>query len=666
MWTLLLLASCASDPSKDTGDDASPPTDTYTPDSEDTSETGEDSAPPPPDTQDTGDTAVDDTQTTEVTCPDYVADVPVDLLASGGFEDGSYAPDAVPDSWEVWGGGAVVWQQDPAAAFDGDHYVTLGGSGLVVLYQRVPVTVGHTYTISAHLRSDAGDADADLKIEFHNAVDAKVGEVVRSVTAPSAWRSFDLATVAPPDATQVTASLVGYEGSPTHFDGVTLASLGEVSSEPPFVFDLTTSSHAITGFGAQIWGYDSNPEALDYLFGELGLTLVRIENYWETATWDQMAATKAITDAHGAEWIAMVWAAPGAYTNGASMLQDPEGFAAWWAGHVAEYDDRGLRPAYVELMNEPDSGGEWSTGMTPDSYDALMAAARLALDDAGFADVGIVGPGAAALDWGHGNRDLVLGLSGDGVGAHAGWSTHTWDDGSTCFGGASCLIEAWPDFLDAATSRDPSLPVFVTEYASKETTFHGVTWPAADTSGLFNVTHASSYAVRVYENTLAHLMAGAHAPVLWQGMDEPTEVHEKDKGWGLLDLDGRPKPVFEALRTLLPQLPPGTLVVEPADLVGHSLVAATFVDGERVILAIANDGADDRTATVQLHGLEAMEVLGAQAYELAEAGDPGLEIPDVGQVVERPVDLTLVDVCAWSLEAEIPADSTLTVVLSGG
>ena len=61
------------------------------------------------------------------------------------------------------------------------------------------------------------------------------------------------------------------------------------------------------------------------------------------------------------------------------MLEDARGFAKWWVEQVGALARDGMTPHYIELMNEPDSMGHWSTGIAPATYNSVVKGFRDAL-----------------------------------------------------------------------------------------------------------------------------------------------------------------------------------------------------------------------------------------------------------------------------------------------
>lgn len=603
---------------------------------------------PAPAQADTAPTVTDDTAAGDTGAPSPPEPAPTNLLDNPGFSDGS---GDLPSSWSRYGTGEIDWSSGR---------VSLGGPSFALLYQRVPATAGSRYTASAWATSADGTSDAALKLEFHDASEQKISESVWPLSAPEGGGRFTLAAVAPEGTALATVALYGVGEPRSVFDDAALydTTPGPI---PELVFDLDEVGQVFDGMGAQIWGYAADTDTLSDALVGLNIRRVRIENVWETATDAQLQETATLTSALGISWLYMAWAEPGAFSQG-GVLTDPEGFGVWWAGEVAALDALGIRPAHIELMNEPDSGGAWSTGISPEDYRTLVVATRRALDSAGFGDVGIVGPGTAAFDWGHGARDRILALDSEAADAIAAWSAHAWDDDGSCADSAACLGRAWRDFADAARDRGRQ-PLWVTEYATKATVFGGADWPAPDQSGTFNATESVGYAVRVYANTLALLNAGTSAPFLWQLVDEPTEVYGKDKGWGLVRLDGSPKPAYEALAPLAGALPVGGRVLSAPVQDGLGVVAAVVASDGTIVIGLANPTDAAVEARVRLRDNRGpLVVSGATLFAQDDPGDPSAQQPGTATVEAATVALEH-GKAGWTLPVSLPAQATLTVSL---
>ena len=224
-------------------------------------------------------------------------------------------------------------------------------------------------------------------------------------------------------------------------------------------------------------------------------------------------------------------------------------------------------------------------------------------------------------------------------------------------------------------AADSSLPKFVTEYATHETTFHGVTTPGGDDYGSWNASNVFPYyatanripfGVRTYANTLGLLNGGANSPFIWQLIDEPTETINKSKNWGGLDLWGNPKPVYVALKTLYPKIPIGSMVVTAASQNSNLTYAGTYTYNNRIVIGIANELSATRENTITLtNAPEDLVIAEAIGFEPLSWGDPAIGKPDVGQeIIRGDLVLSTLSPTSYSINASLPGDSTLTVVLT--
>jgi hypothetical protein len=437
-------------------------------------------------------------------------------------------------------------------------------------------------------------------------------------------------------------------------------------------FDLRTIRQTYDGFGVQVWAFNHSRDVdLTELLQDLNIKYVRLTR--QGASWEQMASLRKITDRFDIKWVYMVWSAPGGLTDGRGRLRDVAGFSQWWIREVDVLALNNMMPHYIELMNEPDSEGRWSTGIDPRRYNRLVKSVRRLLDERGYGEVDIVGPGLAHLDWLDHTSKWLRALDPIAVSALGAWSTHIWDDGDLCRGGSSCIEKQWSDFEAETKSRDAAKPIFVTEFSTKEATFHGVRYPHPEHGtrfeldagrGYYSASHTMSFAVRLFENTLALLNQGANVPFVWQLVDDETELLRDKKSWGLVDVKGKAKPAFGALKTLCSQIPVGARVVAPPEQTGADLYSAAFVDRGRVVVAAANDTNTQKTARFRLRGAGGrLDIIDAKAYRLDARGSPDTGEPDRGRVVPQHLTLRASGTGEYTFDAALPPDSTLTVVL---
>ena len=598
------------------------------------------------------------------------------MLLNGGFEEGS----PIPTYWDTWGDGSYIIRTDDYHG--GARCMELGGGDLALLYQRATGgTADQGYTVSAWVKEGSGTSSGEVKVEFHDQWETKITEVKHSVTGTSSWEQHFVSGIAPVGTYYVTGTVVGFGGSTVLFDDVSLV---EASGSDSVTFDVSDRRQRFEGFGAQIWGYgpDTNyPNLLMYreqALSELNIKYVRIENYAEWASWDDMTATRAVTDALGIEWVYMIWIAPAEFMDATGMLRDSkiDDFAIWWTAHVEELYSHGIDVEYIELMNEPDSGGSWSTGITATQYNMLVNELRPLLNAAGLGDVGIVGPGLSSMNWSD-PSSYIYALDSTGVDAMGIWSTHAWGGDA---GGPSGLENSWLSFGPAADARDANLGKFITEYATHERTYNGITYPHGDNYGswdpcnvfpYFSVTNCMGYAVRVFGNTLGLLNSGANSAFIWQAIDEPTEVNppgyggSKRKAWGLLDLWGDGKPVYGALKTLYPKIPAGAeVIVSPSQTLNFTYSGA-LIYGNKIVVGVSNESSVERSTTIHLtNGPLNLEVKEALAFEQVYWGDASIGEPDVGAEVEKTAAFVDEGGGDYSIDVNLAAGSTLTVVLS--
>ena len=440
-------------------------------------------------------------------------------------------------------------------------------------------------------------------------------------------------------------------------------------------FDLDRTSHRFDGFGAQVWVTNNNPRVdLERKLAELNIHYVRLTPYG--ATWPQMQSLRDITDRLGIQWVCTFWSAPPELADEHGVLQDVRGFTDWWMQQIDEMAARALAPHYIELMNEPDSMGHWSTGMAPSTYNEVVKALRRELDGRGLPNVGIVGPGLAHLDWDGHNETWIGALDREAVASIAAWSTHSWDDGDLCRGGASCIERQWPSFRRAFERQDAAKPVFVTEFGTKETTYNGVRYPhpgqetlfpdhASEPTRYYSATDTVAYAVRLFENSLALANEGANVPFIWQLVDEPSELLELRKSWGLVDLEGQNKPAFQAIATLGSAIPEDALVVEPPKQTADGLYAAAFIGGDAVVVAIANDTRENITSTIRLlNADDGLRIVESSAFSAERLGDPLTAEPDIARVTHPLLELFRGSQPGeYGFPVTLPRNSTLTVAL---
>jgi hypothetical protein len=145
-----------------------------------------------------------------------VGNASANLLSNPGFETGS----SFPDNWMRYGSGVFIWHT--ATAHTGNRCMELGGSSFSLMFQRVAGLEGRTYTASVWAKSGSADANATLKLEFHDASQTEIIQYWLPFIAVSEWTEFSVTKISPPNTAFVTASIVGETGGTILFDDVSL------------------------------------------------------------------------------------------------------------------------------------------------------------------------------------------------------------------------------------------------------------------------------------------------------------------------------------------------------------------------------------------------------------------------------------------------------------
>ncbi|MEM9083276.1 MAG: hypothetical protein AAGB34_06740, partial [Planctomycetota bacterium] len=336
------------------------------------------------------------------------------------------------------------------------------------------------------------------------------------------------------------------------------------------------TAQPLLGFGAQIWPDDMGGRQA---FSDLGLSWMRMAfgPNWDAlpaqppveATFEEMLAyvtnnfdgdfpgrlsgavsTMRWADAQDVTIILNQFKIPDAWLTFNDRLRESnlDEFAEYWAAVLTLFDRHGVRPDYVELANEPN--GTWNGRITPARYAALVKVARQQLNDAGFSDVGIVGPGLSEMRL---NDDYFNAMDVEAAASIAAWSTHTWDDWAE-------WDARYAVFQDGMHRFDPDAikPVFATEYATSIDNFAGTVHDDNDEGGSNPASETHEYTIEVALNTVRLLNAGVGAPIYWQASDQPWSAST----WGLLDQSDNYRDVASSLFPILKASADSTVVLE--------------------------------------------------------------------------------------------------------
>lgn len=436
---------------------------------------------------------------------------------------------------------------------------------------------------------------------------------------------------------------------------------GLATGAADFEFDAARPAQVVQGFGVNAW---PGEKAMSGLIRELGLRWVRLwigtrgappegadaaamDRHWTDA--GPKPETLRATAAWGVKTVAGLGAPPKEWLGLRNRLPASRhaDFARYWAAGVKHLDACGLRPALIELYNEPD--GTWSVHVTPEENAAIVKLVRAELDARGFRDVGIAGPGTAHCDWKDDGDTYVRAMDAATLRSLAAWSNHAWEWDSSAINsanGPAYLRSHWPGELAPIRAKDPDglRPIFVTEYATKATEFLGTRYEENLATSRRAASDSASYAVRVFGNTLELLDGGASVLMLWEGVDPSWS----DKSWGILRSrrEGHaPRPVFHALKTLLPHVPEGARVLTPVRRPDRIEGAAMRKDG-RIVIGLANGRAETGRVGVAISNAGALRVANALAFRDGKAG-------------EAPAPA----IAGNRFEVLLPPDGTMTVLL---
>jgi len=199
--------------------------------------------------------------------------------------------------------------------------------------------------------------------------------------------------------------------------------------------------------------------------------------------------------------------------------------------------------------------------------------------------------------------------------------------------------------------------MFVTEYATKETFFDGQEWPFPETEVGINATDSVGYGLRLFENTLALLNAGAHAPFIWYLLDEPSLT---TKMWGVVALDGREKPAYTALEGLT--FPVGGQVLTPPLFDGLGFYGGGVTSEGQTVLGFSNEGIEDRSFTLRLRDVPVRPAVSVQRFHALTIGDPALATPSTAEWVTVDVEHRYAK-GTLDLDLSLPAATGLRVVV---
>ncbi|WP_186804786.1 hypothetical protein [Limihaloglobus sulfuriphilus] len=398
------------------------------------------------------------------------------------------------------------------------------------------------------------------------------------------------------------------------------------AAETVLNYDLHAVSHKFMGIGAQIWSGDSSVEPLP---ADLKMGFVRLdpgpswssigqapptdglrssfdkfvaENYSQ-ARLSNMQASFEMLKRQNVQSIFVQFHVPDRWRDlyGKLRSDNHSDYAMLWGAVLNYLACHDIRADYIEMFNEPE--GTWNCKVPPQDYNDILKLVRQELDERGFADVPIIGPGLAYLDHDDGGENWIGALDDDAVSSLGGFSTHAWDESFEPDCAPDFLRHRWTDFIDAVRAKDPSgtKPIFITEYMTGARFFHGEQYPSPGGGYSYSASDEPAFAARVFENSLSMLKGGANALLLWEAADQ----YWSDDGWGLQrrGSDGSTKrPAYFAVKTLFGQLPPESLVLAAPVQPQSGIYTAAFKHLDKVYLAAVNGTEYEKTLSVEFAG----------------------------------------------------------------
>jgi hypothetical protein len=420
------------------------------------------------------------------------------------------------------------------------------------------------------------------------------------------------------------------------------------------VFDVEDTSQTFMGFGAQMWTGDDRPiaiaEDMNFRYMRINVnydslsfstgTRSDYDNFWANSTYwhrSNLQSTWADLDALGIKKVMVQFGIQDVWLNSSDEFQSQyvDEHAKYWGAYVSWISSYGMTPEYIELFNEPD--GTWNGYVSPSIYNEVVKAVRTELDYRGFPDVKIIGPGKAHINIGS-EDDWIDALDTQGVQAMGGWSIHGWYWWSQ--EQRDSIRNSWYGFGNSINNKDPqgNKPVFITEYSSNATEFHGVT------ANLETV----PWAVRVFENTLSFLNLGVNIPIYWQSADMSWGEPNNN---GLVRVDGSKRPVYYALQSFFPKVPVDSNVISPT-LQDNDVYSCALLKDDVLVIAMANGSAANCSKTVKICNVNDLNITEALAF----VGTPGNEIVEKYLTVNSD----------YTIDVDLPSDTTLTIVANIG
>ncbi|MCP4641331.1 MAG: hypothetical protein GY851_12895 [bacterium] len=432
------------------------------------------------------------------------------------------------------------------------------------------------------------------------------------------------------------------------------------SAQDTITFDARATSHTFLGFGTQVWTGDLSVEPV---LRDLNMRYVRVsaghfsgtvdvdgwgdaehDAAFATEPWEPHKQTWALCEKHDVDIIFNIFGAPENWVMDKPRKNslNPEYYGHYTkrlAAALASLHQAGVKPLGIEIFNEQD--GTWNCYVPPKGYAEIVRLLREELDQRGFRDLLIFGPGIAHIDTGDRER-YIDALDQDTANMIGAWSIHgyQWDKRynhdpaygreSYCRGFDASLLEKDPD---------RKRPAFVTEFA-----------PYKIYENEDDCIEEPGFAVRSVEDALSFLNSGANAILFWEAADMSWSP---DRHHGLIRLDKTPRPVFRAFETVFQDLPANARILAAPEVKGDGassphVYGSAFLDDDTLHIALVSCADAPQSAIVRITGLDAALKLGR------------VRVFEKDAIVEGAVEAR--EDCAF--RAEVPALGVVSVRLT--
>jgi len=412
----------------------------------------------------------------------------------------------------------------------------------------------------------------------------------------------------------------------------------------PIQFDLQQEFGQFEGLGANvpISFYSRRMKALQS-FNDLGIKYIRVKR--TTDNWDDLLALRSATTRLGIKWIYSLDAIPSRFVNDHGQLVDVTGFAGWWAEEVDELMYQDVPADFIELLDRPDVLRSDSLPFTPEKYNELLHTTRQELDLRNFQQVAIIGPGLSSPGISGEMETWYMELDQEAFDILDRWTVHMWENRSE----NGMLNPALGKLIDYLEQTESLKPIFVNSYATTETKFGETEYPDPDHYDVlgnlssfetyyYSASFTMPYGLRVYSKTLDLLGKKGVVPFIYQLYDAPTDVKYLKKSWGLLDLNGVPKPAFTLLSLLLKKIPDRAMIVKPASPIKTGLNTLIFKNQDQILFTLSNENEASQSLQISLAGAgRSLETVSAYQCHATDIYPSELGKNDALEVLETEI-----------------------------